>query len=229
MAIQTDDTVGTREPLSRDRVLRAAVELADEAGIDALTMRRLAQELGVEAMTLYYHVENKADILNGMVDVVMREIELPPADMPWKAALRQSAISAHDVLVSHPWAAGLTISTRTVSEARLRHMDSILGTFRQAGFSDEMTDRAYHALESHITGFTLWQVGMNLGTAEDVQALATDFLSTLPRERFPYLAEHIEVHLRPRNPEHEGAFVFGLDLLLDGLQRLLRSSARRLS
>jgi hypothetical protein len=112
------------------------------------------------------------------------------------------------------------IPRQTVSGARLRHMDSILGTFRRAGFSADMTDRAYHALESHITGFTLWQVGMNLGSDEDIRALASDFLRELPRDELPHLAEHVEQHLKPPAPESEGAFAFGLDLLLDGLERI---------
>jgi AcrR family transcriptional regulator len=224
-SLQTDATSAPRDPLSRQRVLEAAVALADEAGLGALTMRGLAQELGVEAMTLYYHVENKADILNGIVDLVLREVESPPADWHWKAALRRSAISAHDVLVRHPWAAGLMISTETASPARLEQMDAILRTFRQAGFSAELTDRAYHALESHITGFTLWQVGMNLGSDEDIRALAADFLRDFPREEMPHLAEHIEWHLRPPDPADEGTFAFGLDLILDGLERMLEGDA----
>jgi AcrR family transcriptional regulator len=226
-SIQTDATTATREPLNRERVLQAAIALADAAGLGALTMRRLATELGVEAMTLYYHIENKADILNGIVDRVLREIELPPNDLHWKAALRKTAISAHDVLVSHPWAAGLMISTRTASPARLQHIDSILGTLRRAGFSTGLTDRAYHALESHITGFALWQVGMNLGTDDDIRAMATDFLRDFPRDAMPHLAEHIEWHLKPPDPQAEGAFAFGLDLLLDGLERMLDHDAAR--
>jgi AcrR family transcriptional regulator len=204
--------------MSRDRVLEAAIALADAGGIESLTMRRLAQELGVEAMTLYYYVANKEEILNGIADLIVSEIELPSAGGDWKAELRRTAISAHRVLLRHPWAANLVLSASGFSEARMQYMNALLGCLREAGFSAEMTDLAYHALESHIMGFTLWVVGMNLGTDEDVAALATDFLREFPRERLPHLAEHIEQHMKPRSPDDEGAFAFGLDLLLDGLE-----------
>ncbi len=209
-----------RAPLSRARVLEAAIGLADESGIASLTMRKLAQELGVEAMTLYYYVSNKDEILDGMVDIVVGEIELPSPAADWKAAIRRTAISAHAVLIRHPWAASLMLSSAGVSDARLRYMNSILGSLRLSGFSAAMTDHAYHALESHIIGFTLWVVGMDLGSDEDLALLATDFLRDLPRDRLPHLAEHVEQHLKPRNPDDEGSFAFGLDLILDGLERI---------
>ena len=219
MASQPKPTEEARVPLSRDRVLRAAMTLADDAGIESLTMRRLAQELGVEAMTLYYYVANKDEILNGIVDVVLDEIELPSPGSEWKAELRRTAISAYEVLVRHPWAASLVLSSSGISPARLRYMDSILGTLRLAGFSAGMTDHGYHALESHIMGFTLWEVGMDLGSAEELAGKATAFLQALSREDMPYLVEHVEQHLKPRRPDEAGEFAFGLDLLLDGLER----------
>jgi len=214
-----------RLPLSRDRVLSAAIGLADEAGIESLSMRKLGQALGVEAMSLYNHVANKDEILNGIVEIVLDEFELPTPGADWKAALRRTAMSAYEGLVRHPWAASLVLTSTGMSHARLRYMESILGTLRQAGFSAEMTDHGYHALESHIMGFTLWEVGMNLGSREDLKGLAADFLQELPREKLPYLAEHIEQHLKPRRPDDEGEFAFGLDLILDGLERI-RDSAR---
>ena len=213
-----------RVPLSRERVIDAAIRLADETGIDSLTMRRLAQELGVEAMSLYYYVANKDEILNGIVEVVVGEIELPPPGTDWKAGLRRTAISTYEVLVRHPWAAGLVLSSSGISDARLRYMESILGGLRKAGFSAEMTDHGYHALESHIMGFTLWEVGMDLGSVEDFTGKATDFLRDLPREELPYLAEHVEQHLKPRRPEDDGEFAFGLDLILGGLERILEKA-----
>ena len=220
-AASTAATPPARTPLSRERVLAAAIELADEAGIGALTMRRLAQELGVEAMTLYYHVANKPALLKGMVDLVESEIELPTPGRAWKAELRRTAMSAYDALIRHPWAAPLVLTQSGDSVTRLRYMDGILGTLRVAGFSADLTDHAYHALESHIMGFTLWEVGMNLGTREDVEALASGFLASLPTSEFPHLAEHVLQHLKPRNPDDEGEFAFGLDLILDGLERML--------
>lgn len=210
-----------RRPLSRERVIGAAISLADAHGIDALSMRRLAQELGVEAMSVYHHVANKDDILDGIVQVVAEEIELPEPGMEWKAAIRRTAGSAHEVLVRHPWAANLILSGAGSGVARLRYMDGILGVLRGAGFSADMTDHGYHALDSHIMGFTLWQVGMNLGTEEELKAMAADFLKQLDVSEFPYLAEHIEQHLRPRDADEVGEFEFGLGLILDGLERLL--------
>ena len=219
MASRTKPIAETRVPLSRERVLAAAIDLADAHGIESLTMRRLAQELGVEAMTLYYHVANKGEILNGIADLVVGEIALPSPGAEWKAALRTTAISAHEVFLRHRWAASLVLSSGD-SRSRLRYMNAILGTLREAGFSAELTDHAYHALESHIVGFTLWVVGMDLGSREELASLARSFLEALPRDELPHLAEHVEQHLQPRRADDEGDFVFGLDLILDGLERL---------
>ena len=210
----------SRKTLTRERVLDAALHIADEEGIEALTMRRLGQRLGVEAMTLYYHVGSKDELLNGLVDIVTSEFELAPPGTDWKAAIRATALSGYEALTRHPWAAGLTLSLRRASTARLGYMNSILGVLRDAGFSDELVDRGYHAIEGHIMGFTLWEVGMNLGTREDLEALATDFLRTLSVEDYPHVAAHVEHHLRQRGPEEIGAFAFGLELILDGLERL---------
>jgi AcrR family transcriptional regulator len=223
MTAQPETSTEARIPLSRERVLRAAMDLADAEGIGSLTMRRLAQELGVEAMTLYYYVANKQDILAGMVDLVTSEIELPDAAGDWKAAIRRTAISEYELLIGHPWAANLILSVKQASSPRIRYMNWILRTLREAGFSAYETDHAYHALESHIMGFTLWEVGMDLGTREDLQALATSFLEEFPAAEYPYLTEHLHEHLKERRPDDEGAYVFGLDLILDGLERLRRA------
>ena len=206
--------------LSRDRVLGAAIVLADAAGIEALTMRRIAQELGVEAMSLYHHVANKDDLLAGIVDLVVGEMELPTGN-DWKVALRRAAISAHDTLIRHSWAAPLLLAGTGVSQARLRHMNGILRCLRGAGFSAEMTDHAYHAIDSHIMGFTLWEVGIAAGLARLPNSVS-GFLAELDVAALPYLAEHIEQHLRERDPADEGEFAFGLDLVLDGLERILQ-------
>jgi AcrR family transcriptional regulator len=209
-----------RDPLSRERVLDAAIGLADARGIESLTMRGLAQELGVEAMTLYYYVRNKDEILTGIVDRVVSEFELPSPLDDWKAAIRLTAISAYHVLIRHRWAAALILSGPGVSQARLRYMDAILGTLRGAGFSAEMTDHAYHALDSHIMGFTLWVVGMNLGTDEELAALAADFVEQIRQADMPHLVEHVEQHMKPDDPDDKPEFEFGLDLILDGLERI---------
>jgi AcrR family transcriptional regulator len=210
-------------PLTRERVLGEAVRLADAGGIGSLTMRRLAQALGVEAMSLYHHVRNKDEILSGIADLVVDEYELPQGELGWKEAIRRTAISAHAVLLRHRWAAGLLLSGSTPSQARLRYMDALLGTLRRAGFSAEMTDHAYHALDSHIMGFTLWIVGMDLPEKEAFDNLAADFLERLSREDLPYLAEHVEQHLRPRDGTEPSEFEFGLDLVLDGLEAILEA------
>lgn len=220
MAVQPK-TRDQREPLSRERVLRAAVDLADSRGIESLSMRRLAQELGVEAMSLYHHVANKNDILSGIADMVVDEYELPAPSPDWKASVRRTAISAHRVLLRHPWAANLLLAGTAPSFARLRYMDALLGTLRGAGFSAEMTDHAYHALDSHIMGFTLWITGMNLPQDEEFDDLAKGFLAQLPADDMPHLVEHVHQHLKPRDPDAKPEFEFGLDLLLDGLERLL--------
>lgn len=212
-----------RGRLSRDLVLRAAVELADAGGIGALSMRRLARELGVEAMSLYHHVANKDEILDGILDRVVTDMALPERGTDWRSAIRAAAISAYEVLGRHPWAAGLLLTGPRVSAARLRHMDALLGCLREAGFTATATDRAYHALDSHIMGFTLWETGIAAGLASMPGSVA-GFLDTLPVEDYPHLAEHIRQHLLPHDPDDDGTFAFGLDLILDSLDRLLARS-----
>jgi AcrR family transcriptional regulator len=221
-----DPTSPSRVPLSRERVLHAAIRLADQCGIEALTMRKLAQELGVEAMSLYNHVANKRDLVDGMVDLVVSEIELP-SNAKWDTAIREYAISAHRILLSHPWAPSLVMSPpteRITQSPRLRYVEWLLGRLREAGFSPELTYSAYHALDSHILGFTLWQLGHSagakaLGEGKDLDDLAASILQELRAGDFPYLAEHAEQHLAA--PKDDGAheFEFGLDLILDGLKR----------
>lgn len=204
--------------LSRERVLQAAIGLADTEGIEALTIRRLARELGVGAMSVYYYVANKDEILGAIVDMVVAEMELPATGADWRAELRRASISAHEVLIRHPWAASLLLSGPSVGDARMRQMDAILGCLRGAGFSPDLTDHAYHALDSHIMGFTLWLVGISQGLER--VGRVEDFLQTLDVEAMPHLGEHIQHHARERDPEEEGEFVFGLHLILDGLERM---------
>ena len=217
MATQTRPDVEARVPLSRERVLRAAIGLADATGIETLSMRKLGQELGVEAMSLYNHVANKDDILGGMVDIVMGEIELPAAEPSGRRPSVAPPSRPTEVLLGHPWAANLVLSGPGLSYARLRYMDGILGSLRKGGFSAEMTDHAYHALDSHIMGFTLWQVGISAGLANI--SSVEDFLRELDQDAYPHLAEHAQQHMKARDPDDEGEFAFGLDLILDGLER----------
>jgi AcrR family transcriptional regulator len=219
VATQTDQSE-PRVPLSRERVLRAAVRLADEGGFESLTMRKLGQALGVQAMSLYNHVANKDDIRDGIVDLVMSEIDVPSGGAGWKTAIRASAISAHDALLRHRWAGSLVMGTGTVGPARLRWMEAILRTLREAGFSAELTHHAYHALDSHITGFTLWQVSLPFETHEELERLAREFLKDFPADEYPYFVEHAEWHLGDSRSDGATEFAFGLDLILDGLERI---------
>jgi len=218
MARKTIAKRGRRKPLNREQVLRAAVALADEAGIEALSMRRLGQELGVEAMSLYNHVASKDDLLNGITDLVLREIELP-SDEDWKAALRLSAISAHEVLRRHPWACNLALSPARVVPVSVRRADWMLQTLREAGFPPEITYHAFHALDAHILGFTLWQLGHGIADQKHLAELAATFLQAFPAHEYPYVHEHAEQHLTGFGRGQKGAFELVLDLILDGLER----------
>jgi AcrR family transcriptional regulator len=212
------DKTKTRKPLTRERVLGAAIRLADESGIESLSMRKLGQELGVEAMSLYNHVKNKDEVLDGIVEAVINEVEWPPDETDWKAALRESSISAHEALMRHPWAASLWWR-RAEGPGHMQLAEHMLKTLREAGFSEDLTYHAYHVLTGHILGFTLQAVSFPIETKEELQELAAKFLQDFPVDEYPFLAEHIRQHADPGDSD-EGAFAFGLDLILDGLERL---------
>lgn len=207
-----------RAPLSRERVLRAAIELVDQGGVEALSMRKLGQVLGVEAMSLYNHVANKDDILDGIVDLVASEIELPIDRVNWKAAIRRCAISAHEVFMRHRWAPGVWMS-RAMLQARMRYADWLLGSVREAGFSKDLTYHAYHILEAHILGFALQELSFPY-EAEELAVIAERFLRELSAVDYPYLAEHVDQHLTESHADDAGAYELGLDLILDGLERI---------
>jgi AcrR family transcriptional regulator len=216
-----------RTPLDRDRVLRAAISLVDEGGIESLSMRKLGQALGVEAMALYNHVADKDDILGGIAEMVLNEFELPAGEDDWEAAIRKLAISAHDALVRHPWAASLIMSSSQVLPARAGYIESLLRRLREAGFSPAEASRAYHAIDSHILGFTLWQLGHRmpvgaprLTTKEEVAVFLATVRPGLSVEDFPYLLEHAAEHIASDTRDEESEFEFGLRLILDGLTRM---------
>ena len=198
-------------------MLRAAVRLADEGGIEAVSMRRVAKELGVEAMSLYNHVANKDEILGGIIDLVAGEIELPADSSDWKSAIRQSAISTRDMFLRHRWASGLWMTAQGAGAARIRRGDWMLRTLREAGLSPDLTYHAYHIVESHILGFTFQQLSFPY-KPEEISGMAERFLQRLPADDFPDFVEHVKQHLEPR--EGEGGFELGLDLVLDSLERL---------
>ena len=215
-----------RQPLSRERILRSAVELADE-GIDSLTMRKLAQRLGVEAMSLYHYVAHKNELLDGIVDLVLLEIELPP-DGDWKSAVRRSAVSAREVFRRHPWACQLTLGSPSgsVAPSRFAFMEWMLQTLRTGGFSSDLACYAYHAIDSHVMGFSLWAPNFP-ATKEELADAATEFMERLSPDELPYVIEHIGEHLKPSPPGKKGDFEFALDLLLDGLERARDQGAAR--
>ncbi|MDX6424440.1 MAG: hypothetical protein QOI67_1911 [Gaiellaceae bacterium] len=218
MARQTDERAAApRTPLSKERVLRAALELADAEGIEALSMRRLAKELGVEAMSLYNHVANKGEILAGILDLVASEFELPSETGDWKPAMRLHAISSRDALLRHRWATSLWMSAQGGGTARLRNGDWMLRTLREAGFSRDLIYHAFHILESYILGYTMQQLNFPY-SGEELKGMATSFLEQLPADEYPDLVQHIKEHLDPHHEETSG-FEMGLELILDGLDR----------
>ena len=216
----TDSVASGRKRLSMARVLKAAITMADESGLDGLTMRRLARSLGSEAMSLYYYVKSRDALLDEILDAVVGEIGPVAGGSGWKDEIRQIAISAYEMLERHPWAAALMMSPTRVRSARMRFMESLLGRLRQAGFSAEMTDRAYHALDSHIIGSTLWETGYSSGSS-GLDDYAEQFLRAFSGDEFPYLAEHVTQHMEEIPAAGDPTFAFGLDLILDGLERLL--------
>jgi AcrR family transcriptional regulator len=210
-----------RTPLSRERVLAAAVRLADESGIEALTMRELGLRLGVEAMSLYNHVAGKDDILDGMVDLVVGEIVLPPEETGWKEAMRARAVSARSAFSRHPWASSLIDSRESSGPARLRYFDWVLGVLRRAGFSLDMAARAFSVLDSYIYGFGRQRLNAAAGGEERPEELAEAFLRAIPPDEYPYLREMVVEHAMKAGYDEGADFDFGLSLILDGLERLL--------
>jgi AcrR family transcriptional regulator len=213
-----------RVPLSRERLLRGAIAVADAGGIGSLTIRSLAHELGVKPMSLYHHVANKEAILDGIIDVVFSEIDLPPADTDWRQAMRRRAISARRVLRRHPWATPLMESRTNPGPATLRHHDAVLGTLRRAGFSIELAAHAYSLLDSYIYGFALEEAALPFDSSENVGDVAEAFLARFPAEQYPYLAELTREHVLRPGYDYGSEFEFGLDLILDGLERLLNKT-----
>ncbi|MCT0203087.1 TetR/AcrR family transcriptional regulator C-terminal domain-containing protein [Synechococcus sp. CS-602] len=212
-----------RRPLSRERVLAAALEIADQGGLAALSMRKLAEALGVKAMSLYNHVANRDAIIDGLVEIVVSEIALPEIGGDWKAAMRQRALSAHRALLRHPWAALAILSRLNTGPAMLRSIDATLGCLVAAGFSLEQADHGWNAVDSHIYGFTLQEINFPI-EAQDYAAMASSFLPQLPVDRFPHLNALSRQVIECR---YDGlhAFSFGLEFILDGLERSLGPAA----
>jgi AcrR family transcriptional regulator len=217
-------------PLSRERVVRAGVELAHRDGIESLTMRKLAEELGVGVMSLYYYVPNKDELLDGMVDIVFSEIEPPSTDVDWKTAMRRRAISTREALNRHRWAVGLMESRKTPGPASLRLHDAVLGCLREAGFSIEMTIHAYSVQDAYIYGFALQEKNLPFESAEESAAVADEQVrefAELAEERqfaelaesFPHLAEVVAGHVANVGYDFTAEFEYGLDLILEALEK----------
>jgi AcrR family transcriptional regulator len=217
-------TAARRRPLSRDRVLRAAIRLANEGGLESVSMRKLGQVLRVEAMSLYKHVANKDDILDGIADLVVGDFEVPSIDADWKAAMRRSAISAHQVLLDHPWASSLIESRLNAGPARMGYLDAMIGVLSAAGFTMPLVIRAIMALDSHTYGFVLQEMAWSFDT-ENAPEMAAAFARGLPANEYPNLLAMAE--MAATTPRAVSAdFEFGLDLILDGLERLRDTGGR---
>ncbi len=227
MPRHTDPSPKPRAPLSRERVLRAAIALADERGLESLSMRELGRRLEVEAMSLYNHVANKDDILDGMMDLVVGEIDLPFHEVGWKEAMRRRAISARDVFSRHPWASVLMDSRESSGPARLRYLDWVIGTLRRAGFSIDQAARAFSVLDSYVYGFGRQQLNMSAGRGASVEETTEAFMRAIPADEFPYLTEMVVDYALKGDYDDGADFDFGLDLILDGLERVLESRRRK--
>ena len=226
-----------REPLSKERVLRRAVELADGGGLESLTMRRLAEELGVGVMSLYYYVPHKDELIEGMVEIVFSEIQLPPTDVDWKTAMRERAISTRAALNRHRWAVGLMESNPMPGPQSFRVHNAVLGCLREAGFSIEMTIHAYSVLDAYIYGFALQEKTVPFENAEGAAAVAEEqareFAAVAEEQQsaalvdeFPYLAEVVAGHVANVGYDFGEAFEYGLDLILDALEKRLFATSR---
>ena len=218
MVRQIESSARSRTPLSRERVLRAAIALADKDGIEALSMRKLADELGVKAMSLYNHVANKDDVLDGIVDAAWGEIAVPSGEADWKTGVREIAISAHEMMLSHPWASD--VSVRKPGSARLRYGDLLLGCFRNAGFSKDLTYHAYHIIESYIMGYTLQVLSYRAVDMTQFEDIVEGFRRGDFAADYPHFTEHALQHMEPDREDGGSGYELGLDLILDSLERL---------
>jgi AcrR family transcriptional regulator len=218
MADTEAPTTGKRRPLSRALVLREAVAMADEDGFDALSMRHLAHRLGVEAMSIYYHVENKDALVDGMIDLIMEEIELPEPAPDWLPGNRRRAVSLHDMLTRHPWAAPLMESRQNPGPVALRYYDAVLGSLRAGGFSIAMAAHAFAVIDAYVYGFGLQEFSLPFDEVP-IEEIATAMLEALPPDQYPHLTEMIVEHALQPGYDYGAEFEWGLDLILDGFEQ----------
>jgi AcrR family transcriptional regulator len=220
-----DATAKPRTPLSRERILLAALAFADANGIESLSMRKLGEAVGVEAMSLYNHVPSKADLLDGLIDLVFGEIELPSLAAGWRAAMHERATAIRAALIRHRWAIGLMESRSSPGPATLRHHDAVLGCLRQAGFPIALAAHAYALLDSYIYGFALQEASLPFDTGEETAELAAAMLANFPAGQYPHLAEFTFEHVLQPGYDYGGEYEYGLNLILDGLDSALRAGA----
>lgn len=220
--METTTSSNRRDPLTRDRILAAAIALADADGVEGLTMRNLARSLGYEVMSLYNHVANKDDVLDGMVDRVASEIDDPPDGVSWQVGARVIAMSAHEAIVRHRWAAGLWTS-RWPGPNRWHHMEVLLDLLGRADFPEDLADLAFHAITLHIQGFTQQQINFTM-TSDDEAEMYDRFAREVSPEMYPRMVDHIRYHLETETSHDEFGFV--LDLILDGIERKRLEAAR---
>jgi AcrR family transcriptional regulator len=213
------DKPTAREPVTRERALQVACQLADEGGLETLTMRRLAEALSVEAMSLYHHFPNKDAILDGMVDLIFEEISLPVTELDWRAAMRQRAYSVRKVLLRHRWALRVMESRTTPGHATLAHHDAVLGCLRAGGLSLQLTAHAYAALDSYIYGFIHTELNLPFQTSEETREVAGAIFERMPEGLYPHLAELTLKHVLRPGYAYGNEFEYGLELILDGLER----------
>jgi AcrR family transcriptional regulator len=215
-----------REPLSREAVLQAAMEIMDDNGIERLSMRLLGAKLGVEAMSLYNHVANKDDIIDGALEAVVSEITIPVPGNEWRSAMQARAGSARAAFKRHPWACALLDSRLSSHPARLHYFDSMIETLHRAGFPLELAARAFSVMDSYIYGFLRQQNHLSAGDEASRHDQARNFRDMLPEPSYPYLARMAE-WVMTHGYDEEADFEFGLNLILDGLQKILRDNADR--
>ena len=222
VASETRTDRNERVPLDRERLLHGAMAIADAEGNSALTMRSLAKKLGVKPMAIYHHVANKEEILDGIIDMVFAEFDLPPADTDWKTAMRQRAVSARRVLARHSWAIPLMASRTNPGPETLRHHDAVVGTLRRAGFSIEMAAHAYSLLDSYIYGFALQESVSLPFDKETAPEVVESILAKSPKDTYPYLTELAIEHVLQPGYDYGNEFEYGLELILNGLDQILR-------
>ena len=215
-----DHAEATRRPLTHERVITGAVALADEIGIDALTIRRLADALDVKPMTIYHHVANKDAIIDGMVDHVFAEIDVPPTDLGWRDAIEVRSRSMRRVLARHPWASPLMESRSAPGmTATLRHHDAVVGCFRRAGFSLELTGHAYAVVDAFLYGFALQEATLPATGGAELGEIAAAMTEHMPADQYPHLTEFTVGRVLQPGYDFGDEFEFGLGLVLDGLER----------